>query len=182
MVHPADPLRLPQQPLEVHLDSAFGAQVLAHPSHCPLLSDSPHNGPWCCRCSGLRARAPRGHWMTPPLQDPATYDSRPSAPTRRGTGRRCPHRPKPRSRSPGTPLRGAGSWPPVITQGSLLAFLSRPSHTYDMLLPVPPHCWAIPQTLLTSPPTLPLPLLSAFSSWLPGFCLSKPVGARKQRV
>ena len=28
--------------------------------------------------------------MTPPLQDPATYDSRPSAPTRRGTGRRCP--------------------------------------------------------------------------------------------
>lgn len=57
------------------------------PSHCPLLSDPPQNGPWCCRHSGLWARAPRGHWMTPLLQDPATYDSRPSAPTHRGTGR-----------------------------------------------------------------------------------------------
>lgn len=90
VVHPAGPLGLPHQPSEVHLDSAFGAQGLGHPSHCPLLSDSPHNGPWCCRCGGLWARAPRGHWMTPPLQDPATYDSRPSAPTRRATGRRCP--------------------------------------------------------------------------------------------
>lgn len=43
-----------------------------------------------------------------------------------------------------TPLSGAGSWPPVIPQGPLLAFLPRPSQTYDMLLPIPSHCWGHP--------------------------------------
>ena len=83
---PGGPLRCLHQP-PAALASVLGPRAWP-PSHCPLLSD-PQNGTWGRRCSGLWAQAPRGHWMTTPLQDPATYDSRPSAPTRRGTGRLC---------------------------------------------------------------------------------------------
>ncbi|KAK2489979.1 hypothetical protein MC885_021525, partial [Smutsia gigantea] len=62
-----------------------GEQAAALRAGVPGGADPPQNGPWCCRHGGLWARAPRGHWMTPLLQDPATYDSRPSAPTHCGT-------------------------------------------------------------------------------------------------
>lgn len=65
-----------------------GVQSPVRLSHHPLLSDPPQNGPWRCTHSRLWTRAPRWHWVTPQLQDPAIYDSRPSAPTHRGTGRR----------------------------------------------------------------------------------------------
>lgn len=128
------PLRCLHQPPEAHWTS-LGAQVCP-PAHCPLLSDPPQNGAWSCRRSGLWARAPRGHWMTALLQDPATYDSRPSAPTCRGTGRHClPHWPG--SRSPGATLRAAGSWPLATLQGPLLALLPLPDPLQCLLSAFP---------------------------------------------
>ena len=94
--------------------SLLCAQGLGRPSHCPLLSDPPQNGPWCCRHGRLWARAPRGHWMSPPLQDPATYDRRPSAPARRGTGRLClPHQPRSGWASAHTPRPPVGTSAPI---------------------------------------------------------------------
>ena len=95
-------------------DEATIATSMGRPSHCPLLSDPPQNGPWCCRHGRLWARAPRGHWMSPPLQDPATYDRRPSAPARRGTGRLClPHQPRSGWASAHTPRPPLGTSAPI---------------------------------------------------------------------
>ena len=147
--------RAPQHP-QAHCESASGAWGLARPSHCPLLSDPPQNGPWCCRHGRLWARAPRGHWMTPPLQDPATYDSRPSAPTRRGTGRCCfPQQPG--SRSPGAPLRAGGSQPLVTLHGPPWHFCPR-LDPWQCLFSSPVTAGASSQTLLPATATVALPL------------------------
>lgn len=97
-------LSLPPGPSE----PALGDQGPGHASHRPLLSDPPQHGPWCYRRGRLWAGAPRGHWMTSQLQDPAIYDSRSSAPTHRGTGR-CFLPWQPRSRSFGQSLPALGS-------------------------------------------------------------------------
>lgn len=66
-----------------------GSSGPSPPLPLPSPFRSPQHDPGCCRHGGRWAPAPRGHWMTPQLQNPAIYDSRPSAPTQRGTGKCC---------------------------------------------------------------------------------------------
>lgn len=93
--------------------------------------------------------------MSALLQDPATHDSRPSAPTHRGTGRRC--LPQPGSRSPGAQLRVAGIWPPLGTSAP-----ARP-----MVVPLlSPHTAGASAQARWHTLHLPPPV--------PGSCLSEP--------
>lgn len=118
----------PPQASSPALGSPFGLCLRGAGSGPPLPLPSPF------RFSSQWRLVPQAQWALGPgaegaLDDcpaagPATYDPRPSAPARRGTGRRCP-RPKPRSRSPGTPLRGAGSWP-LVTQRPPLGISALP--------------------------------------------------------
>lgn len=149
--------------------SLLCAQGLGRPSHCPLLSDPPQNGPWCCRHGRLWARAPRGHWMSPPLQDPATYDRRPSAPARRGTGRLClPHQPRSGWASAHTPRPPLGTSAPIWP---LAVPLLMPCEGRS-LCPDPAASSPYPQ-----PPPTPTPHLARCPSPLavPGPCLARPL-------
>lgn len=86
--------------------------------------------------------------MTPLLQDPATYDSRPSAPTRRGPGRCCPPRPA-QQQGPEAPLSAAGSRPLVTLRGLLWALLPQPD-PWQRLVSALPRLEPLPR-----PPTAP---------------------------
>lgn len=158
----------PRRPPQVSSPASCGPCVSAGPrawppSHCPVLPGPPQNGTCGRGRSGLRARAPRGHWMTALLKDPATYDSRPSAPTRRGTGRRC--LPPAREQEPPGPagsgwlfVAGLTPWAPPGTSG--------PGQTHGSASPRP----------LARPEPLPSPRCRVpppSPPGTPGACLSR---------
>lgn len=136
--------------------SVLGLEV-CRPSHCPLLSDPPQNGAWSCRQGGLWARTPRGHRMSALLQDPATHDSRPSAPTHRGTGRRC------------LPLAWAQEpWGPTESSWHLApSWHFCPSQTHGGASSQPLHSWSLGPG--------PAGTWSTFPDPVPGSCLSEPL-------
>ena len=156
--------------------SLLCAQGRGRPSHCPLLSDPPQNGPWCCRHGRLWARAPRGHWMSPPLQDPATYDRRPSAPARRGTGRLClPHQPRSGWASAHTPRPPLGTSAPIwpLAMPLLMPCEGRslcPDPAASSPYPQPPVLLAVPHLLLPLGPASHGHWSQAHVSLKPNFC------------
>lgn len=90
--------------------------------------------------------------MTPLLQDPATYDSRPSAPTRRGPGRCCPpDQPSSRALRPHWARPAPSLWSHSAASSGRVC----PSRTRGSASSQPCHGWSLcPEPRQLPPPSL----------------------------